>query len=91
MSDAAYKKETDDGHSLRGALYCRGIGSDVSDFVGQDSCVHVIGWACRTQRHVTHSTFSAGLLGAGDAVDQGFLIPHLCYELEYGPMSAANI
>ena len=32
LSDAAYKKETDDGYSLRGALYCRCSGNSRQSF-----------------------------------------------------------
>ena len=87
VSDAAYKKETDDGHSLRGALYCRGAGREPSDFGGYETVVHVIDWAVKSQRHVTRSTFSAELLGAGDAVDQGILISHMLHEVEHGVLS----
>ena len=41
VSDAAYKKETEDGYSLRGALYCRGEGQHTESFSGQknqDTC-----------------------------------------------------
>ena len=87
ISDAAYKKETEDGYSLRGALFLRGQGHDSSDFT-QASVIHILDWACRSQRHVTRSTFSAELLAAGDAVDQGILISHMVHELENGPMTA---
>ena len=88
VSDAAYKKETDDGYSLRGALYCRGSGNTAESFAGQRNTVHIVDWACKSQRHVTRSTFSAELLAAGDAVDQGILVSHLLYEVEHGPMNA---
>ena len=88
ISDAAYKKETDDGYSLRGALYCRGLGTTADSFSGQRSTVHIVDWACKSQRHVTRSTFSAELLAAGDAVDQGILVSHLLYEVEHRPMNA---
>ena len=89
LSDAAYKKETDDGYSLRGALYCRGFGNTTDKFAGQKTTVHIVDWACKSQRHVTRSTFSAELLAAGDAVGQGILlVSHLLYEVEHGPMNA---
>ena len=47
ISDAAYKKETDDGYSLRGALYCRGSGNTAESFAGQKSAVHIVDWACK--------------------------------------------
>ena len=48
---------------------------------------HFIEWACKSQRHVTRSTFSAELLGAGDTADQAILVSHMIYELEHGPIS----
>ena len=44
--------------------------------------------ACKSQRHVIRSTFSAELLSAGDAADQGILLAHMLHELEHGPTSA---
>ena len=86
ISDAAYKKETEDGYSLRGALFLRGEGNDRDSF-SKNTTVHVLDWACRSQRHVTRSTFSAELLSAGDAIDQGMLISHMLYDMEHGPIS----
>ena len=88
LSDAAYKKETDDGYSLRGALYCRCSGNSRQSFEDHSLPVHVVDWACKSQRHVTRSTFSAELLAAGDAFDQGLLTSHLIYEIEFGPLTA---
>ena len=88
VSDAACIKETDDGYSLRGALYCRGAGRQSQSFARTKTVVHVLDWACKSQRHVTRSTFSAELLAAGDAADQGILIAHMLHELEHGPMTA---
>ena len=88
LSGAAYKKETDDGYSLRGVVFCRAPGTSPEAMVGNETSVHVIDWACKSQRHVTRSTFSAELLGAGDATDQGILTSNLLYELEHGPLSA---
>ena len=90
ISDAAFRKETEDGYSLRGAVFCRGLGQSAESFAGKSSVVHVIDWACKSQRHVTRSTFSAELLGGGDAIDHGNLLSHLLYELEVGPLTAAE-
>ena len=57
-------------------------------FAGKSVIMHVLDWACKSQRHVTRSTFSAELLAACDATDQGILIAHMLRELEHGPMSA---
>merc|ERR1711873_359240 len=68
--------------------YCRGQGDSAESFSGQKTTMHIVDWACKSQRHVTRSTFSAELLAAGDAVDQGILVSHLLYELEHGTMDA---
>ena len=60
----------------------------MSSFAAQHTPVHVVDWVCKSQRHVTRSTFSAELLAAGDAVDHGILVSHLFHELEHGPMDA---
>ena len=87
ISDAAYKREVEDGYSLRGALFLRSPGQTAQSFVANNAPVHILDWACRSQRHVTRSTFSAELLAAGDAADQGILISHMMFELENGPLT----
>eukprot|EP00974_Lingulodinium_polyedra_P009306 890413-Lingulodinium_polyedra.AAC.1 len=73
VSDAAYKKETEDGYSLRGVLFCRGGGVSAEAFAGQDTPIHLIERVSKSQRHVARSTFSTELLSGGDAADQGIL------------------
>ena len=92
VSDAAFKKETEKGHCLRGVLYLRAPGSRTEDFKAslQTTTVHVLEWVCKNQRHVNRSTFSAELLSAGDAVDQGLLLSQVLHEIENGPMSAVE-
>ena len=112
VSDAAFKKEPEDGYSLRGALFlrCETGGEAKSQDAGQagggdadrlnptsqlasftrTAPAHVIEWACRSQRHVTRSTFAAELLSAGDAVDQGILVSQMLCEVETGPMTAES-
>ena len=46
ISDAAYNRETEDGYSLRGALYCRGSGDSAESFASQRAPVHVVDWVC---------------------------------------------
>ena len=53
ISDAAYKKETEDGYSLRGVTYLRGAARDAFD--AKNATVHVIDWVCKAQRHVCQS------------------------------------
>ena len=87
MSDAAVKKGTKGGYSLRGALFCRGGGQQTEAFAS-NTTVHLIYQACKSKRHVCRSTFSAELLSDGDAADHGILLSHMIYELEHGPMTA---
>ena len=92
VSDAAFKKEAEKGHCLRGALYLRAPGDTTESFVTtqEETTVHVVDWLCKNQRHVTRSAFSAELLSGGDAVDQGLLLSQLMHELAHGPMSAVE-
>ena len=92
ISDAAFKKETEKGHCLRGALYLRVPGNTTESFVATQSntTVHVLDWQCKNQRHVTRSTFAAELLSGGDAVDQGMLLSQLMHELASGPITATE-
>ena len=69
VSDAAFECETDNGHSMHGALFMRAPGGKTSDFVEAHACVHLLDWVCKSQRHVTRSTFAAELLAVGDATD----------------------
>ena len=92
ISDAAFKKETEKGHCLRGALYLRAPGDTTESFVTtqKETVVHVLDWTCKNQRHVTRSTFAAELLSGGDTVDQGLLLSQLLTEITHGPMSATE-
>ena len=92
VSDAAFKKETEKGHCLRGVLYLRAPGSKTEDFIRTNvaSTVHVLDWVVKNQRHVTRSTFAAELLSGGDAVDQGMLMSQLLHEVIVGPMTATE-
>ena len=92
ISDAAFKKETEKGHCLRGALYLRAPGITTESFVAtqKETIVHMLDWVCKNQRHVNRSTFSAELLSAGDAVDQGLLLSQVLHELEHGSMTAVE-
>ena len=50
--------------------------------------MHVIAWVCKSQRHVSRSTFASELLSAGDTADQAIVISHMMYELKHGIVSA---
>ena len=72
VSDAAFKREQEDGYSLRGALFLRCAGScdpykhDTACFALPNMFAHPLEWACRSQKHVTRSTFAAELLSVGE-------------------------
>jgi hypothetical protein len=61
VSDAAFKREGDTGHCLRGAMFLRAPGQKEKDFTCS-SVVHMLEWVCKGQRHVARSTFAAELL-----------------------------
>jgi hypothetical protein len=92
ISDAAFKKETEKGHCLRGVLYLRAPGNTMDAYLRWQVTIviHVLDWVCKNQRHVTRSTFASELLSAGDAVDQGLLLAQLLQEIVHGPMSATE-
>jgi hypothetical protein len=89
VSDAAFRKEDDDAHALKGAIIIRCEGnmqtlvSEATTGVFLHNC-HIIDYYCRKQRHVTRSTFGAELYAACDAVDFGMLVIQLMQELEHG-------
>ena len=87
VSDAAFKKEPEDGYSLRGALFMRCPGRANRHMVCDRTIGHLIDWACKSQKCVTRSTFSAELLAAGDATDQGILLSQILWEVEVGPLT----
>ena len=89
VSDAAFKRETVDGYSLRGVLFLRCEGGQ-SCFNNTNTNVHVLDYICKAQRHVCRSTFAAELLGACDAADQGVLIAQMLYEISHEVLSASD-
>ena len=89
VSDAAFKREGEEGHCLRGAMFLRAPGQNDTEFVC--SCVvHILDYICKGQRHVARSTFAAELLSAGDATDQGLLVPQQLHEMLSGPVDATE-
>jgi hypothetical protein len=88
ISDAAYKKETEDGYSLRGAVFTISEGKLSEATLGGNPRAHVIDWVCKSQRHVSRSTFASELLSAGDTVDQAIVISQMLYELRHGILEA---
>ena len=67
----------------------RAAGTGTSDFTAPGN-VHLLDWACKSQRHVTRSTFAAELFGAGDSIDHGLLLSQLLKEVECGEISATQ-
>ena len=93
VSDAAFRKEDDDGHSLKGAAFLRLDGSsdpwgrpNLQDFVRRP--IHVIDYYSRKVRHVNRSTFGAELHAACDAGDMSMLLVQLLHEFEHGCCNA---
>ena len=89
ISDAAFKKEEDDGHSMRGACYVRAAGNQQIDFTSTRRG-HLIEYVARQQRRVTRSTFTSELQGGCDTIDKGFLLVQILHELQTGQSSAAD-
>ena len=85
VSDAAFKKEEEKGHSLRGSLYLVASGDYHSNGV-----VHVLEYLSKSLRHVTRSTFSSELHAACDAADLGILIALMMHETETGAVTCAQ-
>jgi len=89
VSDAAFKKEEEKGHSLRGSVYLRVAGNTVDCF-HLNGLAHILECVCKALRHVTRSTFSSELHACCDSVDLGILILLMLHELEKGPVTKAQ-
>ena len=89
ISDAAFKKEEDDGHSMRGAIYMRCLGNTAADFV-KTAPGHLIEFVSRQQRRVTRATFTSELQGGCDTVDKGILLLQILDEMSSGRSSASD-
>lgn len=57
ISDAAFKRDTDAGYSLRGALYLRGGGQQSDSLAANQSTVRVIDWVCKSQQRIFSRAF----------------------------------
>ena len=89
ISDAAFKKEEDSGHSMRGACYVRCLGGLTADMI-KTVKGHLLDYVARQQRRVTRATFTSELQGGCDTVDKGFLILQVLDELTSGRSTAAE-
>ena len=87
-ADAAFKKEDDSGHSMRGALYVRCIGKKIADFQGTRKG-HLVDYVGAKQRRVVRATFSAELLNACDTQDKGLLLSQQFHEMCTGQTHAS--
>ena len=82
VGDAAFKKETDTGHALRGAVFllCSVAGdhsvdgNDPHTYINKSCVHHVLEYVCKSEKHVTRSTFSAELFSACDTADQAIIL-----------------
>ena len=96
ISDAAFKKEEDAGHALKGGLFA--LASCTSDaqpthivemaWRKGTSTVQVIEMVSRRLRNVTRSTFSSETFAANDCVDQGILLCQILHEVVCGACTA---
>ena len=91
LSDAAFKKEDNTGHAVRGCAVVLMPSSGTMDSDLRNTCVHLIDYASRKQRHVTRSTFAAELFAATDAFDQLWNVAVAWHEVKCGPQTAAVI
>ena len=87
--DAAFKKEETTGHSMRGALYIRTAGRDMTTMTNTQYG-HLIDYAARSQRRVVRATFTAELLNGCDTQDKGFLLAQMLHEVTTGIVSCAH-
>ena len=85
--DAAFKKEDDSGHSMRGALYLRCVGNQDGDF-RKTVQGHLVEHSANKQRRVVRATFTAELQNGCDTVDRGFLLLQALHEMTTGDTSA---
>ena len=89
ISDAAFKKEEESGHSMRGACFIRCLGNTQAA-MSASAPGHLLEWVARQQRRVTRATFTSELQGACDTMDKGFLLLQILDEFQTGRVSAAE-
>ncbi len=89
ISDAAFKKEEESGHSMRGACYMRCAGKSLSDMTSSRPG-HLLDYVACAQRQVTRATFTSELLGGCETIDKGFKILQGLDEMQTGRSSAAQ-
>ena len=102
VCDAAFLKEQDSGHALRGAIYILCVKTDTGSSGSrsadgdpsspqvymQGSCIHhIVDYVCRSEKHVTRSTFAAELFSACDAAGHGIFLALGMHEVLCGVSS----
>ena len=85
VTDAAFKKEDDTGHALKGTLLLRVPAGKLA----ASSC-HVIDFQTKRIRFVTRSTFAAELFSVCDACDHSILLRQIAHEITHGPLSGED-
>jgi hypothetical protein len=93
VSDAAFKKEEEKGHALRGVVYLRcsaNLPQNSQLGFERRAHVHVLEFLSKSIRHVTRSTFSAELHSACDSADLGILLLLMLHEINVGAVSKAQ-
>ena len=87
-TDAAFKKEEDTGHALKGTIILRKARGSIT--VGKDEKVHIIDFLTKRVGNVTRSTFSAELFSLCDAADHALILRQIAHEFNVGPLTAAQ-
>ena len=87
LTDAAFKKEEDTGHALKGTLILRRAVTPLKDGTYN---VHLVDHLTKRVGNVTRSTFSAELFSLCDACDHALLLRQICHEFRHGPTTASE-
>ena len=87
ITDSAFKKEEQTGHSLKGTLLLRVPDTRTDISTGKFKC-HLFDFNTKRISNVTRSTFSAELFGLCDACDHAMFLRQIIHEFIYGPLSA---
>ena len=87
ITDSAFKKEEQTGHSLKGTLLLRVTDTRTDLSKGKFKC-HLLDFNTKRISNVTRSTFSAELFGLCDACDHAMFLRQIIHEFGYGSLSA---
>ena len=89
VTDAAFKKEEETGHALRGMMLMR-VPKPISGEGFRTCQCHVVDFSCRRLRNVTRSTFAAELFALCEGCDHAMLLRQIAHEFSSGPLSASE-